>query len=183
MMPARPPKLIVLVGLPGAGKSTAGIGLARKLGWEFVDLDTAIEERLHQKVSQIFAERGEAAFRAMERDLTAELSQRTRLVISAGGGWMSNREASALLRPHARFIYLRVAPATALARLGAGLAARPLLSGDDPLLSLSALLEKRRGDYELADAVLDTEALDSQEVIETLHTLARNSGVKSLDNG
>lgn len=170
--------LLVLIGLPGAGKSTAGIGLARKLGWQFVDLDRAIEERAHQKVAQIFAERGEEAFRAMERDVTRELRERTNVVVSAGGGWMSNQEASALLRPHARSIYLRVTPATALARLGAGLADRPLLSVGDPLLSLSEILERRRLDYESSDAVVDVEALDTHEVVERLHVLATSFGVE-----
>ena len=170
--------VLVLVGLPGSGKSTAGAGLAKKLGWDFVDLDQEIESLAGKEVAQIFAERGEAAFRAMERDVTAALSQRTRIVVSAGGGWMSNREASALLRGRARSIYLRVAPATALARLGAELSARPLLSGGDPLRSLSDLLEKRRSDYESADAVLDVETLDSQEVIDALHSIALKFGVK-----
>ena len=170
--------IIVLVGLPGAGKSTAGLGLAKKLGWDFVDLDRMIEERSHHEVAQIFAERGEAAFRAMERDATAELRERRNLVVAAGGGWMSNREASALLQSRGRSIYLRVAPETALARLGDGISARPLLLGRDPLRSLSELLDKRRRDYEAADAVLDTETLDTQQVIDGLHVIATNFGVK-----
>ena len=170
--------IIVLVGLPGAGKSTAGLGLAKKLGWDFVDLDRMIEDMAHHEVAQIFAERGEAAFRAMERDATAELRERTNLVVAAGGGWMSNREASALLQPHGRSIYLRVAPGSALARLGSGISTRPLLLGGDPLRSLTALLDKRRGDYESADAVLDTETLDSQQVIDSLYVIATNFGVK-----
>lgn len=170
--------IIVLVGLPGAGKSTAGLGLAKKLGWDFVDLDRMIEDRAHQEVARIFAERGEPAFRAMERDATADLRDRTNLVVAAGGGWMANREASALLQSQGRSIYLRVAPGSALARLGAEISTRPLLLGDDPLRSLTALLDKRRQDYESADAVLDTEMLDPQQVIESLYDIATNFGVE-----
>ena len=95
--------LIVLVGLPGAGKTTVGRALAKRLGWDFLDLDAAIEEFAGQRVAGIFADRGESAFRAMERDLTAGLVQRTEIVVAAGGGWMANSAAVALLRDRACF--------------------------------------------------------------------------------
>ena len=160
----RPQSLVVLVGLPGAGKTTIGKAVARRLGWEFLDLDSAIEEYAGQRVSGIFTERGESGFRAMERDVTAGLAERTNLVVATGGGWMANSAAVALLRGRACFIYLRVSPATALARMGSAVAYRPLLAGADPLGSLTALLETRSAAYETADLILDTESLGVKEV-------------------
>ena len=156
--------IIVLVGLPGSGKSTVGAELARALGWAFLDLDTAIEEYAGQRVAGIFAERGESAFRAMERDMTAGLRERTHVVVASGGGWMANAGAVALLRDRACFIYLRVTPATALARMESAVSYRPLLAGSDPLASLTGLLTDRAAQYETADLVLDVESLGVKEV-------------------
>jgi shikimate kinase len=164
MKPARFPDLIVLVGLPGSGKSVVGAALARQLGWGFLDLDSAIEELAGQRVAGIFADRGESAFRAMERDLTAALAQRTELVVAAGGGWMANQAAVALLRDRACFIYLRVTPATALARMGSAVSYRPLLAGSDPLGSLTRLLEERSAAYRSADIEVDGENVEVEEL-------------------
>jgi shikimate kinase len=166
----------VLVGLPGSGKSTVGAALARKLGWDFLDLDAAIAEYAGQQVSGIFAQRGEPAFRAMERDVTASLRDRTRLVVATGGGWMANPEAVALLRGRACYIYLRVTPATALARMGSAVSYRPLLAGEDPLGSLSSLLEARDAAYQGAEVVVDVETLGIEDVIARLVRLFAPTG-------
>ena len=156
--------MFVLVGLPGAGKTTLGKVLARHLGWDFLDLDVAIEEYAGQRVAGIFAERGEPAFRAMERDVTAGLAHRSRLVVASGGGWMANQAAVALLRDRACFIYLRVTPATALARMGSSVSYRPLLAGPDPLGSLTRLLEERSAAYRSVDIEIDVEDVDMEEL-------------------
>ena len=173
------PTVLVLVGLPGAGKTTAAEALSLQLGWKHLDLDREIEHREGRTVAEIFAADGESAFRALERDVTRDIAIRANgsagsasgLVMAAGGGWMANREAVAHLRPHARIIYLRVSPEIALARLGRGIADRPLLKGD-ALGALTLLLEKRRPVYESADAVLDVEMLDLQQVTSKLYVLA-----------
>ena len=164
--------IIVLVGLPGAGKSTAAAGLANALGWAHLDIDAEIERRTGKQVSEIFGESGEPYFRRLERDVSQELVNARRTVVAAGGGWMSNLPARALLQPVARIIYLRVTPATALARLGDTSATRPLLSGTDALGRLERLYRARRSDYEGADAVLDVETIGTQEVTAKLVALA-----------
>lgn len=77
---------IVLTGFMGSGKSTVGRLLASRLGWRFADLDDSIEELLGRPVPQIFAEQGEAAFRAAELDALRELLAGSRVVIALGGG-------------------------------------------------------------------------------------------------
>src|SRR4029078_11573852 len=83
---------VILVGLSGSGKTTIGRAAARELHWPFIDFDTEIEHRAHWSVHQIFERYGEAHFRQLERDLTAELATCNRTIMSAGGGWVTNRD-------------------------------------------------------------------------------------------
>jgi shikimate kinase len=161
--PPDPPHL-VLVGLPGSGKSTVGPLLASALGAPFLDLDAEIERRHGLTISQIFLQRGELLFRAMEHALTRELAAKAGMVLSPGGGWMVNEANVALLRPPARIIHLEVSVPTAVARLGSGIARRPLLAGPAAQDRLEALAAARTPLYSSADAAINTEALTPQEV-------------------
>jgi shikimate kinase len=163
---------LVLVGLPGAGKSTVGLGVATRLGRRFVDLDSDIEARAGQSVTDLFATVGEQRFRQLERAATAALVGSAPAVIAPGGGWMTQAETVALLRPHALLVYLRVSPEAALRRLGAAVASRPLLASPDPTLALRSLALAREALYATADRIIDTEPLDLQDVVESLVQLA-----------
>jgi shikimate kinase len=167
---------LLLVGLPGAGKTTVGAGVAARLGVDFLDFDQEIERREGQSVAELFRERGEEYFRACERRLTLELASAPPRVLAPGGGWMAQPGLPALLRPPARIIYLAVTPATAAARMGRGRAARPLLAGGDPVARLAALLAAREAAYRAADAVVDTELLETEQVIRAVSELAPTSG-------
>lgn len=167
---------VVLVGLPGSGKTTVGQGVATALGRPFLDLDHEIERREGVAVSQIFAERGEYAFRQLERALTEELKDVGGMILSPGGGWIASPENILLLRPPARFIYLRVRVETAMKRLGPERATRPLLVRPDPLGELRRLFEMRKAAYEGADQTVDTERLTVQQVIDTVAELVRRQG-------
>ena len=158
------PPHLVLVGLPGSGKSTVGPLLAEALGAPFLDLDAEIERRYGLTISQIFLQRGETLFRAMEHALTRELATKAGMVLSPGGGWMVNEANVALLRPPARIIHLEVSVPTAVARLGSGIARRPLLAGPAAQGRLEALAAARTPLYSSADAAINTEALTPQEV-------------------
>ena len=158
------PPHIVLVGLPGSGKSTVGPLLAAELKAEFVDLDREIERRARMPISEIFASRGEQEFRAMERGMTQELAGRSGMVISAGGGWMLDEANIAVLRPPARIIHLKVSVPTALSRLGPEINRRPLLAGPAAEARLKELLAARMPLYSRADSEIDTENLTPQEV-------------------
>ena len=146
---------VVLVGLPGAGKSTVGPLVAAALGRPFVDLDAELERRVGASVAEQFAGEGEPAFRRREAELSAELARGGGAVLAPGGGWLANAVAAATLRPLGVLIYLLVRPADAIARLGEGRATRPLLAGPDPLGALEALYARRRALYEEADATVD----------------------------
>jgi shikimate kinase len=163
---------LVLVGLPGAGKSTVGLAVAGRLGRPFVDLDVEIETRGGRSVGELFRVKGETEFRRLEHAATAALVGSAPAVIAPGGGWMTQAETVALLRPHALLVYMRVSPEAALRRLGPGVATRPLLLGGDPAAALRSLEAARVPLYLTADRVLDTEALDLQDVVESLVQMA-----------
>jgi len=108
---------LILVGISGAGKSTAGRAAAALLGRPFLDLDAEIERREHSTVGELFAARGEPWFRASERALTEELKNASGFLLSPGGGWVANPGCVELLCPPATRIYLKVRPEAALARM------------------------------------------------------------------
>jgi len=163
-MQGGPPHL-VLVGLPGSGKSTVGPLLAEALRASFMDIDQEIERREGLTVGQIFEQRGETSFRAMERELTRELAARPGMVVSAGGGWMADEANVALLRPTARIIHLAVSVPTALSRLGPEINRRPLLAGPAAEARLESLAAARMPLYSRADAIIDTESITPQQVV------------------
>ena len=172
---ARAPHLI-LVGISGAGKSTVGRTVAERLGRVFMDLDREIERREAATVSELFAEKGEPFFREKERQLTEELSRMGNMVLAPGGGWITNRDVVALLRPPGRIIYLKVKPETAIARLGDERTTRPLLMRPDPLGELKRMLMQREPMFVKADHVIDTERLKPQQVVEEVLALAQTAG-------
>ncbi len=163
---------LILVGLPGAGKTTVGAAVAERLGRTFLDFDREIERRAGMTIGDIFGQQGEHAFREREREITDELAKLGNMVLSPGGGWIAVPEVVALLRPPGRIIYLKVRPETALARLGPERAARPLLNRPDPLGELKRLHEQRHALYEQADHAVDTDRLTIQEVTDKVVALA-----------
>ncbi len=165
---------IVLVGLPGSGKSTVGRAVAKRLSRPFLDFDTEIEKREGMSVARIFAERGEAAFRTLEYDLTRELAAAPPMVLSPGGGWVTIPDVMALLRPPGRIIHLLISPAEALRRLTRSRIVRPLLAQADPSMAMRALWERRSGLYEGADVTVNVETLDSQRLIDSVVALAHD---------
>lgn len=164
------PDQIVLVGLPGAGKSTVGPLLAQRLGWSFADLDAAIETFAGTTVAEIFAQRGEEEFRRLERELTARLASGQAIVLSVGGGWMMhNRLENALT------VWLRVDPETAVDRMGPAAKTRPLLQ-PEPISRMKQLLAQREQYYELADLVIDTNGRTAEQVAEAVAVAAEKYG-------
>jgi shikimate kinase len=163
---------LILVGLPGSGKTTVGQAVAQQTGRTFLDLDLEIERREGRSISQIFAERGEPYFRKKERELTEELTLVGNMIVSPGGGWVVDPEVVSLVRPPSRLVYLKVRPATALKRLGPMRTLRPLLMRPNPADELERLLKARKEAYESADYLVDTELLSAQKVIDKVIELA-----------
>ncbi len=171
---ARVPHL-VLVGLPGVGKTTIGRAAARALGRPFLDFDIEIERREGMPLRELFRDKGEDHFRALEHALTSEVSTTGGMVLSPGGGWITQPASVELLRKAGRIIYLRASP-EAVARRLRRVETRPLLAGRDPLVALRELYAKRRALYEGADAVLDTERLSRHELIARVVELGSHQG-------
>ncbi len=163
---------VILVGLPGCGKTTIGRAAAKLLGWPHIDFDTEIERRAHATVQEIFARHGEAHFRSLEQELTRELVTCRGTMMSAGGGWVTNSEAMALLRQTGRIIYLRATPSRLIERLAVARVPRPLLQVPDPLETLERIEAERRSLYEQADHIVDTEVVERKELIELVRQYA-----------
>ena len=166
------PAHLILIGLPGAGKSTHGRRAAKQLKRPFIDLDRRIAHLAGRSVPKIFREDGEAAFREYERKATAALAIEPASVVAPGGGWMMDPANVELVRPAAVIVWLQVSPRAAAARMGPRARLRPLLASGDPVEKLALLLRRRSPRYAAADAVIDTEVLDWQGVVDAIAALA-----------
>jgi shikimate kinase len=155
---------ILLIGMMGAGKTTVGTTLAGQLGWRYLDSDREVQEATGRTVPQLFAERGEAAFRAAEAAaLQLALTGPQPTVVSVAGGAVLDPDNRTLIGRSGLVVWLRARPETLAARVGDG-AGRPLL-GDDPASALVELDRVRRPIYaELADLVVDVDDLTPEEV-------------------
>ena len=172
-MPVRNPvttRGAVLVGFMGAGKSSVGKELARRLGAEFLDVDDRVEADAGRKIGEIFVMEGEQAFREREREAIRDAVSIPGRVIATGGGAFLDGENRQRLKAYAPVVFLDVSPATALERL-AGDTSRPLLSGEDREKAVTELMERRRPAYREADFRVSTENLPADRVAEEVFLL------------
>jgi shikimate kinase len=158
---------VILAGFMGTGKTEVGRRLAQSLGWSFVDTDVLVESAAGRPIAAIFADEGEAAFRARERDAVERACAMTAAVVAVGGG--------ALLDPENRrraagpVVCLRASPEELMRRLGPA-RDRPLLNGDGTAsreqrrVRIEALLAERAPVYALATHAVDTDGLSPDEV-------------------
>jgi shikimate kinase len=168
---------VVLVGFMAAGKTEVGAELARRLGWRHVDLDGEIERREGRSVASIFAARGEAYFRAAEARLTWELADAERVVLSPGGGWMTNPTLLSRLGPGTRAVWLRVSPEEAVRRASASDGTRPLLAGADPLGAARRLAGERERFYARAHLAVETDGRTCEDVADDVERGVRARGI------
>lgn len=165
------PRAVVLVGPRGAGKTTVGRALARALGWGFCDADEALAERVGEPAGAFLQRAGEAAFRAVEAEVTTALLARAdREVLALGGGAVTTPAIRRALADAGLHVVLLVAPAAVLgARLAASGILRPPLTGLAPDREIEALLAQRMPLYAaVADATVDTGARSVDEVAAAL---------------
>jgi 3-dehydroquinate synthase len=177
---------LILAGFMGTGKSTVGRLLADRLQRPFVDCDVEIEAVAAKRISDIFAEAGERAFRALEtRVLQSLLRREEPMILALGGGALCSAENVALVKSAGSVVCLSADPATIYQRVQVQAGQRPLLKVADPLTKIHELLESRQSAYAQADVQLDTTALEPEavveEVLDWMNRVHVNLGVRSYD--
>lgn len=165
-------RAIVLVGLPGAGKTTVGRALAARLGRDFVDVDAFIEAETGNTITQIFSQDGEAAFRRLEAEAIGKLVGRGG-VLAPGGGAVLNETARQILKDQF-VIWLKVSVDQALARVGDG-RTRPLLASNPPD-SLAHLRQEREPIYrQVADVNVETDGRQIEQIVDEIITFVEGN--------
>jgi len=152
----------------GAGKSSVGQRLAKKLNMQFLDSDQEIERRTGASVNLIFEIEGERGFRRREKDIIDELTNKTGIVLATGGGAVLDPENRMVLVKRGVVIYLRTGLEQLVRRTSRD-SKRPLLKTDDPAAKLRELLEKRGPLYEdMADMIVDTDQRLPQSIVDEI---------------
>ncbi|MEW6777349.1 MAG: shikimate kinase [Bdellovibrionota bacterium] len=155
------PSNIVLLGFMGAGKSTVGKELAKKLSWKLVDLDERIEKAAGRSVGEIFDKEGETGFRAKEtaalRAVVKEAAKSPGIVLSTGGGVVTKEENWPLLKETGSTVYLSAEVSTILARVKNSDVRRPLLETPDPEAAARLRLRERLPLYSRASMTIVTD--------------------------
>lgn len=146
---------LYIVGMMGAGKTTIGKKLANRLGYKFLDTDALIETTAGKPITELFASEGEAAFRKLESSVLSQVSAYTNLVVSTGGGIVTQPMNWSYLR-HGVVIWLDVPVPILVSRLS-GDTSRPLLAGVDLTTKLETLLADRGELYGQADLQISYE--------------------------
>ena len=165
---------VFFVGFMGAGKTSTARKLARNAGLAAIDMDTFIERRYDKKVKEIFAESGEAGFRAIETNVLRELANGEPCLVSCGGGVVLAEENRAILKKGGFVVYLKVTAAEAASRIS-DVSTRPLF-GD--LEQAQRVIEARLPLYEeVADAVIDTAGRGSGSISREAFSLLKKEGI------
>jgi XRE family aerobic/anaerobic benzoate catabolism transcriptional regulator len=160
---------IALLGLRGAGKSTIGPRLARRLGLRFIELDAAIEEAAGLTLAEIFELHGEAYYRRLEREtLMRLLAERDGMVLATGGSLVNDRESFRLLRRRAVTVWLKARPEDHWNRVLQQGDQRPMAKNPHAMAELRALLAAREKQYAQAEHVIDTSATSVDRAVDAL---------------
>ena len=171
---------IALIGFMGTGKTAAGKVLARKLGREFVELDSLIERKAGKTIPEIFRQEGEVAFRELEIEAAKEVTGRRNVVIACGGGMVLNKINIDRLRKECLIVYLTASPDVILQRTADSIRERPLLDVGDRALAVQKLLESRKPFYEqAADITVDTSERDIDSIAKQIISQVKAYGSRS----
>ena len=163
---------LILTGFMGAGKSTVGVILARKLGWRFIDLDDVIEASSNNSIAEIFRTQGEASFREWERQAVRQLGQQEQVVVALGGGTVEDESSRTLLieSPGNCLVFLDAALEELLARCSSEGRVRPLLAAPEALAARHA---HRLPQYRSAHVTVTTTGLAPQAVADRILAAVR----------
>jgi shikimate kinase len=158
---------VVLVGMMGAGKSSVGRRVALRLGIPFVDADTEIEKAAGMAITDIFAIRGEAEFRAGEARVILRLLEGGPQVLATGGGAFINPDTRAAIAAKGISIWLKAEPDVLMKRIKRR-QDRPLLHTADPAATLRKLLEEREPVYALADLIVQSREVTHDRIVDEI---------------
>jgi shikimate kinase len=164
---------LYLVGFMGTGKSAVGRRVAEKLGLRFIDVDRAIEEDEGLSITQLFTERGEEAFRAMERNFIENGHPDSNCVVSCGGGLSLPEGMPELLKKKGVVVCLWATPEVIHERTK-GHSTRPLLNVEDSLSRIRKLLEEREPRYRATGSLVSTVDRGLAEVTEAVLRVYRS---------
>ncbi len=152
----------------GAGKTTLGKAFAKAMNLSFVDLDWYIEERFHKTISQLFAERGEAAFRQIEKNALHEVSEFEDVVVSTGGGTPCFFDNMDYMKSMGDTVFLDVSQSVLFIRLKIASMNRPSIKGksDNELKAfIASALEQRLPIYTQAEYTFDGSKLETRSQV------------------
>ena len=182
---------IFITGFSGTGKSTAGLEVARRLGWTLVELDDEIVRAAGKSIEALFREDGESSFRQIEAECLDSVAVRDRQVVSTGGGAPTSPRNRATMRENGIVVCLEARPETILARLdqegrsARGPVARPMLEAGDAAARVRALKAERQPAYALADWTVHTDRLSpamvAEEVVRAWTTLSAHAEERDGD--
>lgn len=160
---------IILIGYMGAGKTTIGKTLAKRLNVPFYDLDWYIETRMRKRVKQIFDERGEEGFRIIEKNMLHEAAEFENVVLACGGGTPCFFDNMDYMVGQGDVVYLRGTPDVLFRHLKMGKGVRPLLLGksDEELLEyIKENVQKREEFYTKANHIIDIPCMEDEDRIQ-----------------
>lgn len=165
---------VLLVGLPGSGKTTIGRLVAERLGAGFVDSDTIIVRKMQMPIARIFAMHGETKFRQMEKEAIDQALAGPPSVLAPGGGWAVQPGQLEAAKASAFVVYLKTMVMTASKRAASD-TTRPILAGEDPMEQMRNLLKEREPFYGMADAEVKNDTKPPEAVADEVVALARQN--------
>ncbi len=163
-----PDMRIYLIGFMGCGKSSFGRRLAKKLGYAFVDLDAAIEEKAGKSIERVFSDNGEPVFRLLEQEVLHETADLSATVIATGGGTPAFEDNMAFINSHGISVYLRMSPVSIAHRLENARKKRPLVEdrkGGELLEFIRGKLAEREKYYLQSHCIIKGETVKPDQVI------------------
>jgi shikimate kinase len=156
---------LAMIGFMGTGKTAVGRVLAARLGKEFIELDSLIEQKAGKSIPEIFRQDGEIGFRELEIEVIKEIVDKKNVVIACGGGVVLNKINIDRLKKECVIVYLTASPAVILKRTSGDKNERPLLDVSDRTKKIKELLRFRQPFYErAADVIINTTGLDIESV-------------------
>lgn len=163
---------ILLIGLPGSGKTTIGRLVAERLGSGFIDSDLIVVRKMQMPVARIFAIHGEGKFREIEKEAMEQALAGPPSVLSPGGGWAAQPGQLESARQNSFVVYVKTMAMTASKRATTE-NTRPILAGQDPAEEMRNLLKEREPFYRLAEAEIKNDMKTPEAAADEIVALAK----------